>query len=120
MKDHKHNFRQLQIWQRSMNLCSLVYKSTAKFPDTEKFGLISQANRAVVSIPANISEGAGRNTNKDFQKYLSIALGSANELLTLIELSNDLQFIAQSEYELINKEIQEISSMIYKFTNSLN
>ena len=75
-----HNFRELKIWQRSMNLAEEVYKIVADFPKEERFGLASQIKRCAVSIPSNISEGAGRSTNKQFKQFLQISMGSCNEL----------------------------------------
>ncbi len=61
-----HKFKELRVWQEAMELTKTVYKATALFPKEEKFGLISQINRAAVSIPSNIAEGAGRESNKEF------------------------------------------------------
>ncbi|MFM8912194.1 MAG: four helix bundle protein, partial [Flammeovirgaceae bacterium] len=66
-----HNFRELKVWQLSRNLVKEVYGITSEFPPTEKFGLVSQLRRSAVSIPANIAEGAGRNTDKDFAQFLN-------------------------------------------------
>ncbi|MBF9255225.1 four helix bundle protein [Pontibacter sp. 172403-2] len=88
-----HNFKELKIWQRSMELAKLVYKTTAQFPANEKYGLTSQINRSAVSIPSNIAEGAGRNSSKEFSQFLSIALGSAFELETQLYLAESFGFI---------------------------
>jgi four helix bundle protein len=77
-----HNYRELKVWQKAIDLVIKVYKLTNQFPTTEKYGLVSQINRAVVSIPSNIAEGCSRISNKDFQHFLSMALGSAFELET--------------------------------------
>ncbi len=95
-----HNFRELKIWQRSMDFVVQVYKITKEFPAEEKYGLISQQRRSAVSIPSNISEGAGRGTNPQFKHFLEISMGSCNELITQIELSNRLKNLS-----LLNKEI---------------
>ncbi len=69
----RHNVNELKIWQKSIDLVVDVYKITASFPTDEKYGLISQVRRAAVSIPSNIAEGAGRNTDKDFSNFLGIS-----------------------------------------------
>ncbi len=72
-----HNFREMKIWQKARELVIEIYKATAEFPSEEKFALVSQMQRAAVSIPSNIAEGAGRNSDKDFNRFLDIANGSA-------------------------------------------
>lgn len=71
-----HRYKDLKFWQLSRTFCSDIYIITKSFPDDEKFGLISQLRRASVSIPSNIAEGASRSSNKDFNRFLTIALGS--------------------------------------------
>lgn len=75
-----HNFRELRIWQRSIDLAEMIYKITADFPKEEKYGLTSQLRRCCVSIPSNISEGAGRATIRQFKYFLEISMGCCNEL----------------------------------------
>ena len=72
-----HNYSNLQIWQQAMELVVEVYKLTKTFPAEEKYGLVSQMNRAAVSVPSNIAEGAGRGSNKDFSHFISISIGYA-------------------------------------------
>lgn len=112
------NFRDLRIWQLGMELANKTFELTKSFPDDEKFGLVSQLNRAAVSVPANIAEGCGRETNKDFKRFLSIALGSLYEVETLLELSR-LRDYDETEkiHELIesNKELQK--RMVSMFRN---
>lgn len=75
-----HQFKNLKIWQDSINLAVDIYKLTKLFPSEEKFGLVSQINRCVISISSNIAERAGRNNPKEFRQFLGIALGSACEI----------------------------------------
>ena len=77
-----HKFKELQIWKRSRIFCSEIYKITSAFPDSEKFGITNQLRRASVSIPSNIAEGSSRNSNKDFVRFLQIAIGYAYEIET--------------------------------------
>ena len=94
-----HNFRQLRVWQKAMELCELIYRLTAAFPDTEKFGLISQIRRCAVSIPSNIAEGCGRNSDIEFARFLSVALGSCYELSTQLILANRLDYLPDEGLE---------------------
>jgi len=114
-----HNYKELKIWQKARVLVKLCYQITQNLPEREKFGLISQINRAVVSIPANIAEGSGKSSAKDFQRFLEIALSSAFELETLIILASDLNFIETTKTNEIITLIQEIQKMIYSFKHTL-
>ncbi|PKP44919.1 MAG: four helix bundle protein [Bacteroidetes bacterium HGW-Bacteroidetes-12] len=78
----KHNFRELTVWRKSMNLVFETYKMTRELPSIEKFGLISQVNRCAVSISSNIAEGTSRTTDKEITRFMNIAMGSAYELET--------------------------------------
>lgn len=104
-------FRNLHVWTKSHQLTLDIYKSTQQFPKEELFGLVSQLRRPSTSIPTNIAEGSGRKSEKEFIQFLSIALGSANEVDYLIELSKDLGFISQEVWNQLDQEINEIQSM---------
>lgn len=106
-----HHFKELQIWQRSMKLVKKVYDLTSLFPNEEKYGIVSQIRRCAVSIPSNIAEGAGRRTEKDFAKFLSISLGSQFELETQLILSKDLGFISETSLDSGSSELNEIQKM---------
>ena len=88
-----HQFKELEIWKRSRLFCSQIYTITSKFPNDEKFGLTNQLRRAAISIPSNIAEGSSRNSNKDFARFLEIAIGSAYEIETQLLIAFDLDFI---------------------------
>ena len=103
-----------------MELAKEVYPLTRRFPYTEQKGLISQLQRAAVSIPANIAEGAGRKTPKDFAHFLSQANGSAYEVETLLELSLSQNYITQDEFSQLVTKIEEIEKILYTMSNSLN
>ncbi|MDA3928628.1 MAG: four helix bundle protein [Prolixibacteraceae bacterium] len=115
-----HNYREMKIWQKGRILVKEVYLITQTFPKEERFGLTSQAQRAAVSIPLNISEGAGRGTNKDFNNFLDMARGSVNELETLIFLSNDLEYINSETTNLLLQKTEELSKMIVAFQAKLS
>lgn len=107
MKDHKD----LDVWKQSMLLAEDVYALTKEFPSEERFGLSSQIKRAVVSIPSNIAEGAGRKGDKEFIQFLYIAMGSLSELETQLILSDSLQFV--NSIEIYLNQIEKIRKMLF-------
>ena len=114
-----HRFKDLEIWKKSRFFCSEIYKITSKFPDSEKFGLINQLRRASVSIPSNITEGSSRHSNKDFLRFLQIALGSAYEVETQLLISFDLKFINEKELNQLQANLDSIIKMTSKFKSTL-
>ena len=106
------NHKELDVWKESIGLVKMVYKVTGSFPDSEKFGIISQIRRAAVSVPTNISEGAARQTDKEFIQYLYISLGSLSELETLFIISNELNYIKNKNFTSINQSIEKIRPML--------
>ncbi|MCW3072163.1 MAG: hypothetical protein JWO44_2053 [Bacteroidetes bacterium] len=114
-----HNLKELKIWNKAITLSVNVYKATANFPKEETYGLTSQIRRSAISVPSNISEGAGRNSNKEFIHFLGIANGSSYELQTQLIISNKLDLISDSTLEPLLKEIEEIQKMTYTFQNTL-
>lgn len=115
-----HNFRELNIWKKSLDLSVDVYRITQEFPVSEKYNLISQIVRSAVSIPSNIAEGSGRGTNKDFCRFLNIALGSAYELETQLTISNKLGYLTKNKYDMIINSLNELQKMIFGFKRTLN
>ncbi len=115
-----HNYRELKIWQEAMDLVVEVYTLTKSFPKDEIYGLSSQMKRAAVSIPSNIAEGAGRNSNKDFARFLAISRGSGFELDTQLEIANRLSMISESDKAHLMNKLEYISNMNYKLRESLN
>jgi len=91
------NFRKLKIWKQGIDIVKEIYKISQKLPSEEKFGLKSQITRAAVSIPSNIAEGSSRSSNKDFNRFLEIALGSLFELQTQIVLAGYKDYINNEE-----------------------
>ena len=112
--------KELNVWQKSIDITTKVYQLTESFPNQERFGLVSQINRCCVSIPSNIAEGAGRNTGKDFYRFLSISLGSSFELETQLIIAKNLNYIKAEELIIITKDILEIQSMIVGLQKSIN
>ena len=114
-----HNYRELKIWQRSMDFVVRVYEVSAGFPKEEKYGLIAQLRSCVVSVPSNISEGAGRGTNKQFKRFLEYSMGSINEVQTQLELAFRVSYLSKEIYETLIDEALQIYKMILAFYNSL-
>lgn len=114
MKDHKD----LDVWKQSMLHAEDVYALTKEFPSEERFGLSSQIKRAVVSIPSNIAEGAGRKGDKEFIQFLYIALGSLSELETQLILSDRLQFV--NSIEIYLNQIEKIKKMLFGLIRYVN
>jgi four helix bundle protein len=106
------DFRNLKVWQKSHSLTLELYKVTESFPGTEIFGLTTQIRRACSSIPANIAEGCGRNSDAEFRRFLTIGMGSACELEYHLLLSRDLRFLNNSDYQKLEQATIEIKQML--------
>jgi four helix bundle protein len=120
MGDGIKTYRDLLVWQKGMDLVKLVYQVSTAFPDSEKYGLKSQIQRAAVSIPSNIAEGWGRETRKYFLTFLRVSKGSLAELETLLIVANDLGYIDRELFEQINDKTEEVSRMLNALIRSLN
>jgi len=116
----KHNFKELKVWQKSRVLAKNIFVVTKKYPREERFEIVSQMRRSVISIASNIAEGSGRNSNKDFRRFLDIALSSAYELETQVIISFDLEYISEKDYKNLSNDIHEVEKMIYGFRKSLS
>ena len=98
------DFQQYTVWQRSRELTKAIYRATRAFPDEERFGLSAQIRRSVISIGSNIAEGAGRGSDRDFARFVSIARGSTVELHHQLIVATDLGYISVTKSnELIGK-----------------
>ncbi|PAC31292.1 four helix bundle protein [Flectobacillus sp. BAB-3569] len=106
------SFRDLLVWQKSMNLVTDIYQLTRNFPQAEMFGLTSQLRRASISIPSNIAEGYGRNTSKGYLRYLQIALGSLYEIQTQLEIASNLHFLEIFDFNKMISLCLEIERML--------
>ncbi len=113
MEGNNCSYRNLIVWQKSMELAKQVYLKTKNFPKEELYGLTSQIRRCAVSIPSNIAEGRGRQSNKEFVRFLQISLGSLFELQTQLELALEFDYVSNIEDTL------ELSLEIEKMLNSL-
>ncbi len=117
MPDKPH--KKLDAWKLSFEFVKEIYFATENFPSNERFGLTSQLRRAVVSIPTNIAEGAGRKSKKEFINFLSIALGSISEADTLLLLARDLKFIKPELTDELLIKLDVIGKLIYGLMKSL-
>ena len=113
------SFEDLLVWQKAHKIVLSIYKLLEKFPKEEKYRIIDQLVRAVISIPTNISEGFGRYTSKDYIHFLIISRGSVSEVKYLILLSKDLKYITEIEYQELNNELSEIGKMLNGLIYSL-
>jgi four helix bundle protein len=111
-------FEKLTVWQRTRKLVKEIYKITKLYPGDEKFGLVSQLRRAVISVSSNIAEGSSRNTNKDQAHFYGIAFSSLMEVLSQVILSWDLEFITEIQYEELRGSIEEISIQLNALRNA--
>ena len=117
----RHNFKELKVWQKGVELATEVYALTSDFPDAERFGLTAQMRRAAVSVPSNIAEGAGRNTDKSFQQFISVALGSLNELETQLVIADRLGLcINRAAHHRIIDHTEQLGKMLNQLMKRLH
>ena len=112
-------FRDLLIWQNSIELVTKIYQETKQFPEDEKYGLVTQLRRSAVSIPSNIAEGYGRNSKREFSRYLHIAMGSLFEVQTQIEIAQNLKYLKEETFLALFESSREIERMMSSFINTL-
>ena len=113
------SYRDLEVWQKAMDLVVACYQITKKFPKNEVYGLINQLQRAAVSIPANIAEGRERQHSKEFIQHLSIAYGSLAELETHIQIAERLTYIDMNQLKKLLDKTAEIGRMLNGLRRSL-
>ncbi len=112
-------FRDLIVWQKSYQLCLLVYRATRSFPKSEEFGLASQLHRAAVSVPSNIAEGYNRKNRKEYIQYLYIAHGSLGELQTQLLIAYDIEYRPEAKFKEMYGLSEEIGKMLRSLIESL-
>jgi four helix bundle protein len=112
-----NGYKDLIVWQKSMDLVEQVYKATRLFPHNELYGLTSQIRRAATSIPSNIAEGSSRRSVKDRMHFLSIAYGSALELETELLICHRLKYSSDEQLGVLNSLLSEILRMLNKMTS---
>ena len=114
------DFKKFEVWQLSHQLTLKIYKSTKFFPKEELFGLTSQIRRSFASIGYNISEGSGRNSDKDFAHFINIALGSSNEAENQLILSKDLEYLSEDNFQELSEELILLKKKLVTLWNRLN
>lgn len=115
MKD----FRTLKVWEKAHTLTLMIYKATATFPKQEMYSLTNQIQRAAVSIPANIAEGCGKDSDAELKRYFQIAMGSSSELEYLLLLAHDLGYLSGEPYQPLHNELVEVRRMMNAFIQRL-
>jgi four helix bundle protein len=109
------NYKDLLAYQKSYKLALLVYDITAKFPDAERYGLVSQLRRAAVSVPSNIAEGYRRGSKKEYNQFLKVSLGSNAELETQLSLSKDLGYIDEATFKQVYDMNEEVGRLLANY-----
>jgi len=117
--EHGKSFRELFVWQQAMDLAKDCYLLTNNFPRAETYGITSQIRRAATSVPANIAEGTGRGSRKDFQQFLRIAQGSLRELETYLLLAPQVDLAASKQTDPIIDKVQSVSTLLRKLIVSI-
>ena len=112
-------FEHLEIWKDAINFSGKVYAALSKFPKEEMYALCDQLRRAVVSISANIAEGSGSSSEKDFKNYLSIAIKSTFEVVSLFAIALQNRYITNQEFDLLHRDAEVLAKRIHAFRNSL-
>lgn len=113
------NFRKLEIWKSAIELVTIIYELTSRFPSNEKYGLSSQMQRAAVSIPSNIAEGCSRNSQIEYKRFLEIAMGSSFELETQLEIVNKIQLLNHEEYKSVLENLHKLQRQINSLINRI-
>ncbi|MEZ4778627.1 MAG: four helix bundle protein [Flavobacteriaceae bacterium] len=113
-----HRYKELNAWKQSRLFCTLIYQITEIFPQSELFGLTAQLRRASISISSNIAEGASRSSNKEFCRFLEIAIGSAYEVETQLIIATDLNFLSEENSKELLLKIELIIKMLSKLKSS--
>jgi len=114
-----NNYRELKVWQVSIELAVELYSILKSFPKSEQFGLTSQIKRSAISISSNIAEGAGRNSKKEFNQFLGVASGPTSELSTQLEIAQRIGVLQISDYNAIEEKIAYVQKMTYKLQKSI-
>ena len=106
------DFKKLEVWKLSFEFGKKIYKITTDFPKEETYSITSQLRRAALSISANIAEGTGRETKKDFLKFLTISMGSLRECENFVLMSKDFDYLSQESFSILIKDIQTIGAKL--------
>lgn len=115
-----NSHKDLLVWQRSMDLVESIYRTTARLPTSEQYGLVAQMRRSAVSVPSNIAEGYGRQATGEYRHHLSFSRGSLLELETQLLLCRRLNYMQKDEVDAVLEEIAEISKMLGSLISKLS
>ncbi|MFH1587140.1 MAG: four helix bundle protein [Candidatus Diapherotrites archaeon] len=113
------DFKKLKLWQESKELVLDIYEATKKFPKTEQYGMAQQMRRAAYSISSNIAEGTGKNSQKEFARFLYMANGSAKEVENFLILARDLGYLGKDSFKELNEKIERIGKMNYRLIQTI-
>lgn len=116
----EYGFEKLNVWQSARQLTKDIYETTGNFPSEEKFGLVNQMRRAIISVSSNIAEGSSRNTPKDQSHFYNTAYSSLMEILSQIIISYDLTFINKEAVVSLREQIEKVSNQLNALRNSIN
>lgn len=114
-----YSFENLKVWQESIKLGFIIYKTTSKYPNEERYGIVSQMTRAVISVSSNIAEGTSKQSFKDQLRFIEISYGSLMELLSQIIISKELSYISDKEYSMLREQIETVSKLLSGYRKSL-
>lgn len=114
------DYKKLVVWEKAHQLVVAIYRITRDFPKEELYGLTSQIRRAAVSIPSNLAEGSGKNTDADVARFARISLGSAKELEYQLLLARDLGYVTDPAYQSLDTEVKQVLRMLSGFVQKLN
>jgi four helix bundle protein len=114
------DFKELKVWQKAHHLVLDVYRQSRDFPSDERFGLTAQLRRSATSVPSNIAEGCGREGERDFARFLSIAAGSASEAEYQLMLARDLGYLQQDAHRQLDDQVNEVKRMLNSFLQKLS
>lgn len=113
------SYQELDVWKQAVDVTVTIYRVTTKFPSDEKFGLVSQMRRAASSIPANIAEGWGRGSTKEYIQFLLIARGSLMELETHLIIASRLGYLNSPQHDQLSNDLQRVGKMLNRLIQSL-
>ena len=113
------DYKELEVWQKAVNLATALYEVISGFPDTERFGLTAQIRRSAASVPANIAEGWGRGSTREYVQFLLIARGSLLELETHLIIAHKLGYMIREQSDSVQKQLESISKMLNRLIAAL-
>ena len=120
MENKIRSYKDLIVWQKAVLLVTDIYSTTKQFPTDERYGIVSQLNRAAVSVPANIAEGWGRKSSKNYLQFLRTSKGSLMEIETLLVISKNLNFLNSESYAQLSGKVEEVGKILHGLIKSIN